>query len=68
MTQAITVARDNWSQLSPQVTDAALRSNVEAAIADMESAATAMKSKQAASAVKRELDLVDALEKFFSKP
>ncbi len=67
MTQAIAVARDNWSQLSPQVTDQALRSKVDAAIAEMESAATSRNAKQAAGAVKRELDLVDALEKFFSK-
>lgn len=67
MTQAITIARNNWNQLSPQVTDPALRSKVDAAIADMDSAATGQKAKQAADAVKHELDLVDALEKFFSK-
>ena len=68
MAQAIDVARDNWSQLSPQVTDPALRAKVDAAVADMESAATARNANHAVSSVKRELDLVDALEKSFSKP
>jgi hypothetical protein len=67
MTGAITVARNNWSQLQPQVTDPALWTQVDAAIADMETAAMAQNTKKAASAVKRELDLVDALEKFFNK-
>ena len=66
MAQAVSFARKNWVTLSSRVNSSTLATDFEKAINDMDKA-VANKSKQiATSSVKKELDLVDQLEKFFS--
>lgn len=67
MTQAVAFGREQWASIAPQVSDAALRARMEAALADMATAATDRDADASSSAAQRELALVDDLEKFFSR-
>lgn len=67
MTQAVAFGREQWASISQQVTDAALNARMETALADMATAATGRDAAVAAAAAQRELELVDDLEKFFSR-
>ena len=66
MTQAASFGREQWALISPQVTDAALRANMDKALTEMASAATSRDAAAGSAAAQRELALVDDLEKFFS--
>lgn len=65
MTQAASFAREQWASISSQVTDAALRANMDQALGEMANGASSRDAAVSSAAAQRELALVDDLEKFF---
>lgn len=66
--QAVGFAQQQWSSIADRVTDVALKSDFAKSVADMDSAVKAKDAQAATTASTHELDLVDKLESFFSKP
>lgn len=65
MTQAASFGREQWATISSQVTDSALRANMDKALAEMADGASKRDATVGSAAAQRELALVDDLEKFF---
>jgi hypothetical protein len=68
MARAAAYAQARWVAIDARVTDKILRDRVSKALADMVEAARRRDPALAADAARRELDLVDRLEIFFSTP
>lgn len=65
MTQAASFGREQWATISSQVTDSALRANMDKALAEMADGASKRDAAVGSTAAQRELALVDDLEKYF---
>lgn len=65
MAQAASFGRERWASISSQVTDGALRANMDRALAEMADGASRRDAAVSSAAAQRELALVDDLEKFF---
>ena len=65
--EAATFAEKQWDFLGLQVSDVRLRAKIDRAIADMQTRAMAHQVVEGRAAAKTELDLVDALEAYFTK-
>jgi hypothetical protein len=68
MRQALDFADGQWRAVSPRVLDDRLKTTYSADLGAMRTALDASNQVQAQSAVSRELDQVDALERYFSQP
>ena len=66
MAEAVSFAHKNWVTLSPRVKSSPLAMDFEKVINDMDKAVVKRSKQLATSSVKKALDLVDQLEKFFS--
>ncbi|KHK93575.1 hypothetical protein [Novosphingobium malaysiense] len=64
---ALTFAKDRWGEISNQVQDRKIVSDMQAALSHMKNAAAAKDKKELMQASTRELDLVDELETYFAK-
>lgn len=63
---ALDFADEQWASIENEVSDAALRSEFSASLADMRAAVVVQSKSQAHTAALRELDLVDKLEEAFA--
>lgn len=68
MRQALAIADNEWRAISPRVADERLKTRFNADLADMRAALHASNQAQAQRAARRELDRVDRLEDYFSRP
>jgi hypothetical protein len=68
MRQALDFADGQWRAVSPRVSDDRLKTTFDADLAAMRAALDASNQTQAQRAASRELDHVDALERYFSRP
>jgi hypothetical protein len=67
MQAAVAFAQEQWSSISPQVSQPSLQKSLSSALAHMDQAVTQKSAKEAASSVKDEQDLVDKLEAYFNR-
>ncbi|HEV7386064.1 MAG TPA: hypothetical protein VGN89_14380 [Phenylobacterium sp.] len=68
MAEAAAFGQEKWDAIAARVTDPGLHDRMAKALSDMAAAAARKDAALAADAVKRELDLVDLLEVFFTRP
>ena len=68
MRQALDVADRQWRAASPRVSDNRLKTRFSEDLADMRAALSASNQVRAQRAARRELDHVDLLENYFSRP
>ena len=68
MRQALEIANSEWRAVSSRVADEHLKTTFSADLADMRAALRASDQTRAQRAVNRELDHVDRLEAYFSRP